>query len=133
MGHLRELACDQQILLRHKFDAEAYCDCLLRVCRDGIRSRSHRFVPNVAFVRIDRMPFSSNSTRFLRYRITSMLNATVNRDGLQFLHVVRIPLIALILLGTVAIQRPSDWSHDRLMLSTIVNLERLEAINAPRP
>jgi len=133
MGHLRELACDQQILLRRDFNAEAYCDCLLRVCRDGIRSRSHRFVPNVAFVRIDRLPFSSNSARFLRHRVTSMLSAKAKRDGHQFFHVVRIPLVALILLGAVAIQRPGDWSHDRLMLSTIINLERLEALNAPSP
>ena len=43
------------------------------------------------------------------------------------------PLVALLVFGTVAIQRPGDWSQDRLMLSTIVNLERLEARTAPRP
>jgi len=29
-----------------------------------------------------------------------------------------------------AIQKPNDWSHDRLMLSTIVNLDRLEQRNS---
>ena len=32
-------------------------------------------------------------------------------------------------LTTLAIQRPGDWSQDRLMLSTVVNLERLDEIN----
>jgi hypothetical protein len=35
--------------------------------------------------------------------------------------------MALVILASLAIHRPSDWSQDRLMLSTIVNLERLEA------
>jgi beta-lactamase regulating signal transducer with metallopeptidase domain len=133
IGHLRELACDQTILARHKFDAKSYCDCLLRVCQDGIRSRSHRFIPNVAFVRVDRDPFSSNSARFLLFRVTSMLQATLPRDGRKLFRLVQVPLVAALVFGTIAIQRPGDWSQDRLMLSTIVNLERLEARNAPRP
>jgi len=39
-------------------------------------------------------------------------------------------LTVTITLAALAIQRPGDWSQDRLMLSTIVNLERLEARNA---
>jgi hypothetical protein len=41
-----------------------------------------------------------------------------------------LPLVGLTLLAAVAIQRPGDWSQDRLMLSTIVNLERLAVMNA---
>jgi hypothetical protein len=33
-------------------------------------------------------------------------------------------------LFAASIQTHKDWTHDRLMLSTVVNLERLEAINA---
>jgi hypothetical protein len=29
----------------------------------------------------------------------------------------------------LAIQSPGDWSQDRLMLSTVVNLDRLDKIN----
>lgn len=134
IGHLRELACDQKILARRGIDAQAYCDCLLRVCRDSIRNRSraHDFIPRVAFVRIDRIPFTSNSAAFLRHRITSLLNTPSKRDGRYTLHLLRAVMIALIVLGTIAIQRPGDWSQDRLMLSAIVNLDRLEALNAPR-
>lgn len=38
-------------------------------------------------------------------------------------------MIAAMLLAKVEIQRPADWSQDRLMLSTVVNLERLDEIN----
>ena len=40
------------------------------------------------------------------------------------------PLIGLTFLAAISIQRPGDWSQDRLMLSTIINLERLEMMNA---
>ncbi|MFC6585134.1 hypothetical protein [Sulfitobacter aestuariivivens] len=40
-----------------------------------------------------------------------------------------IPLLSAIVLMTVAIQSPGDWSHDRLMLSTVVNLDRMDEIN----
>jgi hypothetical protein len=32
-------------------------------------------------------------------------------------------------MAAASVRQPGDWSQDRLMLSTIVNLERLEAIN----
>ena len=34
-------------------------------------------------------------------------------------------LVAVVLSTTVMLQRSGDWSHDRIMLSTIVNLERM--------
>jgi hypothetical protein len=41
---------------------------------------------------------------------------------------------ALLATGVMAtallMQRPGDWSHDRIMLSTIVNLERMAHRNA---
>jgi len=38
-------------------------------------------------------------------------------------------LVGAVMLTTLLMQRPSDWSHDRLMLSTIVNLERMASRN----
>jgi hypothetical protein len=40
-----------------------------------------------------------------------------------------IPLLVAVTFATIAIQSPGDWSHDRLMLSTVVNLDRLDEIN----
>jgi hypothetical protein len=39
-------------------------------------------------------------------------------------------LVGSVLITAMLIQRPSDWSQDRLMLSTIVNLERLATRNS---
>jgi len=38
-------------------------------------------------------------------------------------------MIAVVFLSALSIQKPADWTQDRLMLSTIINLERLETIN----
>ncbi|MBC7141755.1 MAG: peptidase M50, partial [Rhodobacteraceae bacterium] len=43
------------------------------------------------------------------------------------------PVLVLTLTASVAIRKPGDWSQDRIMLSTIVNLERLAAVNGPVP
>ena len=45
-----------------------------------------------------------------------------------------VPVLAGVLavgvsMAAASVRQPGDWSQDRLMLSTIVNLERLEAIN----
>ena len=48
--------------------------------------------------------------------------------GLWALGVV--PMAAVVCLTGLAIQKPAEWSQDRLMLSAIINLERLETINA---
>ena len=38
-------------------------------------------------------------------------------------------LILVVATGVLVSAKPADWSHDRLMLSTVVNLERLDRIN----
>jgi hypothetical protein len=38
-------------------------------------------------------------------------------------------MVAVVFLSALSIQKPADWSQDRLMLSAIINLERLETRN----
>ncbi len=134
LERLRELACDEAVLTRrgHSFDARAYGDCLLRVCRAAVGRDMHNQieVPSVSFIQVGRLPFSANSVRFLRYRISSIMAARRARLGRAGLALLMVPVIAAVLAGSLAIKRPGDWSQERLMLSTIVNLERLEARNA---
>ena len=40
-----------------------------------------------------------------------------------------LPMVAVVFLSALSIQKPADWSQDRLMLSAIINLERLETRN----
>jgi hypothetical protein len=132
---LRELSCDRQVLARRGYDVAAYCECLLRVCHDGIRS--HRLLaiemPVVALVRPENRLFGGRSAMLLRRRMMSVIEGRAERHPHLVFAALAAPALALTLLASVAIQKPGDWSQDRIMLSTIVNLERLAAVNGPVP
>jgi len=126
---LRELACDQQVLSRNTLDVRAYCECLLRVCRSSLSGRRDDLImtPSVPFVQIDRRFRASHSASFLRQRVVSMLDKPTVVSSKRFAPVLAVSLAVLVLSATVALRPTNDWSHDRLMLSTIVNLERLNS------
>ena len=128
---LRELSCDAEVLRRGRIDVRAYCDTLLSVCQQTLR-RDRMFVvavPKVTLVTADRSGINDTTTSFLHQRITSMLDLRHLRHPRLLYLATLLPLVACIMLTAVAIQRPGDWSQDRLMLSTVVNLERLDEIN----
>ncbi len=128
---LRELSCDSQVLTRGRINVRDYCDTLLSVCQQTLR-RDRVFVvavPKVTLVTADRSALRDGKTSFLERRVSSMLDATRLRHPKVVYFAMVLPLIAAIMLTAVAIQNPGDWSHDRLMLSTVVNLERLDEIN----
>ena len=130
--HMRELACDQQLLARRGYDLQAYCECLLRVCHNSLRTdrRVQMMSPTVAFVQIDRSIFHASSVGFLRRRVTSLFDANLDRRHTKNLGLLIAPMLLMIVFVSVAIQDSGDWSQDRLMLSAIVNLERLDARNS---
>ena len=128
---LREFDCDRQVLSRGRIDARAYCDTLLSVCQKTLR-RDRSFViavPKVTLVTADRMSLIGRRRSFLERRILSVLDMRKQRfERLVFIGLA-IVLTFVVALTSVAIQRPGDWSQDRLMLSTVVNLDRLNEIN----
>lgn len=128
--HLRELNCDSKVLSNGRIATREYCETLLSVCQQTLR-RDRAFlvaVPKVTLVTADRSSVREGKS-LLENRIRSILFARhLSHQKLVFLVAV-IPLIALVALTSVAIQRPGDWSQDRLMLSTVVNLDRLDEIN----
>jgi len=128
---LRELSCDSQVLTRGHIGVRAYCDTLLSVCQQTLRK--DRFfvvaVPKVTLVTADRATFREGKEGFLEQRIRSLLDGKRLRHPKLIYAAIMLPLAGAILLTAVAIQQPGDWSQDRLMLSTVVNLERLDEIN----
>ncbi|QHQ35857.1 M56 family metallopeptidase [Algicella marina] len=118
---LRELACDQRLVERGRLDVRAYCACLLRFCRENIAVR--RALPGVAFVEARRRPF-------LYRRLMAVAEARQARAPRAIVALVAVPVVLAVGALSLALQQPADWSQDRLMLSTIVNLERLNARNA---
>ncbi len=131
--HLRELACDQSIMLRKGLDPRAYGICLLRVAHNAVRRDWSQTVlmPQVAMVQIEAPVLRRDGGTFLRRRVTALLEATdqhVATPGRRAVWIMA-PLALMVVLAGISLQKPADWSHDRLMLSTIVNLERMETIN----
>ncbi len=131
VDQLRELACDQQVLARRHFDVRAYSECLLRVCRNSLRKGNVAQIamPSVAFVHSGAELLNAGPVGFLRYRVISLMLFSPPRHGRRSSYLLLLPLLAVTAIGSVAIQRQGDWSHDRLMLATIVNLERLDIRN----
>lgn len=128
---LRELACDQMVLTSGRIGIKAYCDTLLSVCQQTLR-RDRAFVvavPKVTLVTADRSALRDGKMSFLENRINTLFDARVLRHPRLVYSAIMLPLLALVLLFGLSIQSPGDWSHDRLMLSTVVNLERLDEIN----
>ena len=129
--YLRELSCDQQVLTTGRIGMKAYCDTLLNVCQQTLR-RDRTFVvavPKVTLVTADRSAFRDGKMTFLEHRITNLFDARALRHPKLVYAAMVLPLMAAVMLTAMAIQNPGDWSHDRLMLSTVVNLERLDEIN----
>ncbi|WP_298296043.1 M56 family metallopeptidase [uncultured Litoreibacter sp.] len=128
---LRELSCDSQVLASGRVGVRAYCETLLSVCQQTLR-RDRVFVvavPKVTLVTVDRSALRDGKMSFLEQRITTLLDArSLSYPRLVYAALI-LPLLAAIMITAMAIQSPGDWSHDRLMLSTVVNLERLEEIN----
>ncbi len=128
--HLRELNCDSKIMSNGRIDVREYCETLLSVCQQTLR-RDRAFliaVPKVTLVTADRTPLREGKS-LLEQRILSVLSGRRVKHQRLVFAATAIPLIAAVVFTSVAIQRPGDWSQDRLMLSTVVNLDRLDEIN----
>lgn len=133
---LRELTCDRQVVTRRGYAVADYCQCLLRVCGESL-SGGRLFAVNapvVALVRTENRLFAQRSAQLLRDRMVALIEGRAERHPVALAALLTGPLVGLMLLATVAIQKPGDWSQDRIMLSTIINLERLQVLNrAPTP
>ncbi|SLN28382.1 BlaR1 peptidase M56 [Pseudoruegeria aquimaris] len=127
---LRELACDQQVVTRRGTDLRAYCDCLLRACRRGFSQQAQPMdVPVVTLVEVRRSWFGQGSSQRLRDRMLTMFDHRDFGAGVGRLRHLSLLFCAVLMLVVIGMQKPADWSHDRLMLDAIVNLEQLNKHN----
>ena len=104
-----------------RISAEDYAGCLLDFCERRLNRGLPR-VMNVAFVS------AYNSSHALENRLLSIFKPPRGGGRAAFGCSV-IALSVLLAVAAASVRKPGDWSQDRLMLSTIVNLERLDAIN----
>ena len=87
----------------------------------------------MALVRTENRLFGGRSAVLLKRRMLSVIEGRAERHPRLAFAILSLPALAVTLTAAVAIQKPGDWSQDRIMLSTIVNLERLQAVNGPVP
>ena len=120
---LREFACDQALMARPQFDVRAYCECLIRACAKAAKGPAlfTRRSPAVALV--DRRETRRGAS--LQRRIIAVTARQPQGPNSIGWTLVSVAMAGVVLATAVLLQRPSDWSHDRIMLSTIVNLERM--------
>jgi hypothetical protein len=132
---MRELSCDRRLMARRRLGIAAYCRCLLRVCDDSIAPRRLFAVtmPVVGLLTAERRPFAPRSAGLLRRRMEALVEARAEPASARLSALLLAPLAALTFAAALAMQSPGDWSQDRLMLSSILNLERFEALNASVP
>jgi beta-lactamase regulating signal transducer with metallopeptidase domain len=129
---VREYNCDATIIEKGQFDAREYSSMLLEVAERHMRSK-------LPTSRLAHVPFygyagysQSRSRKSLRTRIVALCE---NPTNVTFtVSRFKIFLFALLLFlsvgaGSLVFIKPTEWSQDRLMLSTVANLERLDKIN----
>lgn len=125
---LREFACDQALMARSGFDVRAYCECLIRACSLAAKEGAFFTRRSPAVALVDRRETRRNST--LQQRIIAVTAQARHGDTGLGWALISGAMFASVLATSLLMQRPGDWSHDRLMLSTIVNLERMASRNA---
>ncbi|KIC16259.1 M56 family metallopeptidase [Leisingera sp. ANG-Vp] len=125
---LREFACDQALMARPQFDVRAYCECLIRACAHAARNPALFMRRSPAVALVDRRETRRGAS--LQRRILAVTAPQPQAHSPLGWALVSSLMAGLVLATAMLLQRPSDWSHDRIMLSTIVNLERMASRNS---
>ena len=124
----RELACDQAVMRSALVSPQDYANCLLNICRKAVTRPVADPQLTVPLLRYN----GTKNAALLKDRVINLIARDGGAHSRWVAPALLAPLIVIFTLSSVAIQRSGDWSHDRLMLSTIVNLERLEQHNGQR-
>ncbi|MEO1115687.1 MAG: M56 family metallopeptidase [Pseudomonadota bacterium] len=130
---LRELACDQKVTDATDVDLRSYCMCLLRAAQAGLRRRQNLAakdkvgnVAAVALIEVQDRFLRRSPAQKLRRRVEALLEKDRMRPHWSFVCLAVLPMVAIVFLTALSIQKPADWSQDRIMLSTIINLDRMD-------
>ncbi|SCZ50655.1 Signal transducer regulating beta-lactamase production, contains metallopeptidase domain [Epibacterium ulvae] len=120
---LREFACDQVLMRRLNFDARDYCECLIRACADAVKQPNLFMRRSPVVPLVNQREIRRSSALAKRIFVVTMPRSPVSMPVTwTFITVI---LVGAIFYSAILLQRSNDWTHDRIMLSTIVNLERM--------
>ena len=132
----REYTCDAIFLKNNSIAAREYCLLLLHIASEAAKQKADKrqvaHAASVPFFGRDGM-FNRTAKNTLRKRIIALTQGAsfLDEGASRYVNLVPAALLFMIVgTGIVMSAKPADWSHDRLMLSTVVNLERLDRINS---
>ncbi len=130
LRRLGELACDRAYLARRRYDAHGYALRLLEVARRSSGAVAQPTAFGVPLIGRN-VPFLSRRS-MLKDRILEIARDQDRpaREAVIAGGVLSVLMAGLVLLGAVALAEPEDWSQERLMLSSVANLERLNELNS---
>jgi len=131
----REYTCDAAYLKKPGIHPRDYClllvDFAMRLRQDKLMRCNSTHVISVQLCGQDGL-FSRGKKSALRKRIIALSQGSSLIDRGYAKYIDLAPAFLLLFLvgsGVLMAAKPADWSHDRLMLSTVANLERLDKIN----
>lgn len=131
MRMVREFACDQALSTSRGFDLRAYCECLIRATDRARRTPVFLSPRSPSVALLERREI--HSAPLLARRIIAVTEQRPSGHHGLLWGAVAACIACAVVSTAFLIQRPGDWSHDRLMLSTIVNLERMAHRSAAQP
>lgn len=127
---LREFACDFEYMRRSGCARADYARSLVKVAEAAFLQAPQRtmFAFSVPFVGRSRL-FSRTARSGLKARVNVLAAGETGKPGLMLNLGLMVVLSGVILSGTAMLHKSTGWSHDRIMMSTVVNLERLNVRN----
>ena len=130
---LREYTCDAIFLKKKNVDIRQYCLLLLEFAsREAHLKSTSKTASHTAVVSLNGYDEKRGKKSTLRRRILALSQGAdyLDRKSNNFINLIPATVLVLtVALIVLSAFKPSDWSHDRLMLSTVANLERLNTIN----
>lgn len=128
----REYSCDAALLQQSRFDAKEYCLLLLDMATKGATvNRAPALATSVPFWGREGI-FNRSNNSALRQRVLALASDTGVLQTGTARNINWVPATVLLLMMILMIAfaaKPASWSYDRLMLSSVLNLERLDRIN----
>jgi beta-lactamase regulating signal transducer with metallopeptidase domain len=126
---LSELACDRAYLARQLQDAHSYSLRLLSIARTAAKVRQQPTAFGVALTG-RALPWRGRRS-MLRYRILEIAHDIDNpANERKWVGLALSACMSIAVVGAaISLSKPADWSHERIMLSTVVNLERIDQLN----
>ncbi len=126
---LGELACDRAYLARKVQDAHSYSLRLLSIARTATKARQQPTAFGVPLTG-RALPWRGRRS-MLRSRILEIARDIDNpANESKWVGLALSAFMSIAIVGAaVSLSKPADWSHERIMLSTVVNLERIDQLN----